>query len=182
MGTLLEKISTALAVLAAFLLLFVTSSISYAILTRVLGLDSPVWVVQFNEYALLWITFLATSWILASDKHVSIDLITGKIGPRWKTRMSLVHALLGAGVCGILTYYGSLTVVGQFQRGVIDVKAVDVPKSLVLLVIPLGFGLLFLQFLLRFIRTIRTPPAGNPADAKSVQALADVTRSPLTKV
>ncbi len=182
MASLLDRISIALAVLAAGLLLFVTFSISYAILTRVLGLNSPIWVVQFNEYTLLWITFLATAWVLTRGKHVSIDLVTGKMNPGWKRRMSLVHASMGTGVCGIIAYYGSLTVWGQFQRNVIDVKGVDVPKYLVLIVIPLGFGLLALQFLCRFIQGIRTMRTGVPANEESVQELDNEPESPPANV
>ncbi|MFH1116168.1 MAG: TRAP transporter small permease [Pseudomonadota bacterium] len=178
MGSLANRIAAALAVLAAGLLIFVTLSISYAILTRVLGWKSPIWVIQFNEYALLWITFLAAAWLLGRNKHVSIDLVTGRLSPGWKHRMAMVHAAMGTGVCGILAYYGTLTVWGQFQRNVIDVKGVDVPKYLVLLVIPLGFGLLAFQFLCRFIQGIRPAQTGMPENVERVQGADNEPESP----
>jgi hypothetical protein len=55
-----------MAVLGGLLLLFITFSIAYSIVTRKLDLPTPVWVVQFDEYALLWVLFLATAWILLS--------------------------------------------------------------------------------------------------------------------
>ena len=49
----------------------------------------------------------------------------------------------------------------QFQRGVTDVQAIDFPKYLVLSVIPLGFFLLTVQFLRRFISNLVKCRKGN---------------------
>lgn len=150
-GGILDKLLSFLAALAGLLLLFVTFSISYAILARFVGFASPVWVVQFNEYALLWITFLGTAWLLARDKHVSIDLITRLLPAFGQAILNLLHNAAGAVLCAVFTWYGTLLTWDQFQRGVTDVQAIDFPKYLVLAVIPLGFFLLTLQFLRKFI-------------------------------
>jgi len=147
---ILEKLITFMAILAGLLLFFITFSIGYAILTRAVGLPSPVWITQFNEYALLWITFLGTAWVLARGKHVSVDLLTGQLNQRAKKYFRLVHSIMGTAVCGILLWYGCSVTWGQFQRGVTDVQAVDMPKYLVLVVIPIGFFLLVLQFIRQF--------------------------------
>jgi len=145
-----------MAILAGSLLLFVTFSISYSILTRASGVSSPVWIVQFNEYALLWITFLGTAWVLARDKHVSIDLLTGRLSPGKQCFFKRVHGVLGILVCLVLVWYGTWVTLGQFERGVTDVQAIDVPKYLVLMIIPLGFFLVAVQFLRQFLKTLKT--------------------------
>jgi TRAP-type C4-dicarboxylate transport system permease small subunit len=144
-----------MAFIAGFLLLFVTFSISYSIFSRTVGLTSPVWIVQFNEYALLWITFLGTAWVLARDKHVSIDLLTGRFSQEKKSYLKLFHGILGTIVCLVLLWYGFWTTLGQFQRGIIDVQAVDVPKFLILMIIPIGFLFLVIQFMRQFFNTLK---------------------------
>ena len=144
-----------MAFIAGFLLLFITFSISYTIFTRVAGVSSPVWIVQFNEYALLWITFLGTAWVLARGKHVSIDLLTGRFSPRKKSYFSLFHGMLGTIICLVFLWYGFWVVLEQFQRGVIDVQAIDVPKYLVLMIIPIGFLFLVMQFIRQFFNTLK---------------------------
>jgi C4-dicarboxylate transporter, DctQ subunit len=156
-GRIFDKLLTAFAVLAGLLLLFITFTIGYTILARVVGLPSIMWEVQFNEYALVWITFLGSAWALAGNKHVSIDLFTRNLGPRKARWMSVLHNLMGIAVCGVLFWYCTLVVYGQYQRGVIDVQTMDVPKYLVLLIIPIGFLLLALQFVRSLIAGLITP-------------------------
>jgi TRAP-type C4-dicarboxylate transport system permease small subunit len=146
------------AVLSGMLLLFILTSISYGILSRALGMYSPVWIVQFNEYALLWMTFTGAAWVLKRGKHVSVDVILGRLRPKGRWLMSVTHNLLGSMVCGVLLYFTMRMTVSTFIRGVVDVKAVDVPKSLILTAIPLGFLMLTLQFLRSLIETLRRRP------------------------
>jgi TRAP-type C4-dicarboxylate transport system permease small subunit len=69
--------------------------------------------------------------------------------------MGLVHSIMGAVLCGALCWFGIFTTWDQFERKVIDVQSIDVPKAYVLVVIPLGFLLLFLQFARKFIAKLR---------------------------
>jgi TRAP-type C4-dicarboxylate transport system permease small subunit len=143
----LDKILTGMAVLAGLFLLFITFSISYSIFTRALNLPSPVWTIQFNEYSLLWMTFLGSAWVLSRRKHVAVDIITSRLGPEGRRIAEVAHSLVGMVLCGLLCWYSSLMTLNFFQRGVTDVQAVDMPKSLILLVIPAGFLVLTAQFL-----------------------------------
>lgn len=147
---LLDKVCRLCAVIAAILLLFVTFSIAYSIITRQMGLGSPIWIFQFNEYSLLWITFLGTAWLLAEDKHVQICLLTNVLGKRVNKILEISHSLVGFGLCGVLAWYGFFSTQSHFARNVIDTQAVDVPKWIILVVIPFGFVLLSLQFLRNF--------------------------------
>jgi len=150
-----------MAVVGGLLLLFISFSIAYSIFTRKLNLPTPIWVVQFNEYALLWITFLATAWILARDKHVSVQFLVQYMGPKTRKTMGFVHSIVGMGLCGVMCWYGFYTTWDHYIREVIDVGSVDVPKAYVLAIIPLGFFLLTLQFLHRVL----TGWSEEPADA-----------------
>jgi TRAP-type C4-dicarboxylate transport system permease small subunit len=60
----------------------------------------------------------------------------------------------------------------MFQRGIMDVGAVDVPKYLVLLVIPLGFFLLTLQFLRKIVTGFGASKAPESVGAEAESANA----------
>ena len=152
---LLDKVCQLCAVAAVLLLLFVTFSTAYSIATRQMGLGSPIWVFQFNEYALLWITLLGTAWLLAEDKHVRISLLTNILGEKANRTLETVHNLVGFVLCGVFAWYGFYSTQDHFVRNVIDTQAVDVPKWIILMIIPLGFGLLSLQFLRKFFVSVR---------------------------
>ena len=155
MDKLFDKLLNSMAFIAGFLLLFVTFSIGYTIFSRMAGFYSPVWIVQFNEYALLWITFLGTAWALARNKHVSIDLLTSRFSQKNQNYFKLFHGILGTVICLVLFWYGYGVTLGQFKRGIIDVQAVDVPKYLILLIIPIGFSFLVVQFLRIFFIALK---------------------------
>jgi TRAP-type C4-dicarboxylate transport system permease small subunit len=152
---ILDRICSTLAVISALLLLFITFSIGYSIFARLLRIPSPFWIVQFNEYSLLWMTFLGTAWVLSVDKHVSINIIVQRLGVKARKYLGLFNSLLGMGLCGLLCWYGFFTTRETFVRKVIDVQSIDVPKAFVLVIIPLGFLFTFLKFLHRFMRNLK---------------------------
>jgi C4-dicarboxylate transporter, DctQ subunit len=146
MTKVLDRIFEFLAGVVSLILVFMTLTIGYAIFARAVGLPGPLWIVQFNEYAMLFATFLGAAWLLSKKKHVSVELVVSRFSWRTQKIFDLVHSLLGMGLCGILCWYGTLTTIENFTRKVIHVQAVDIPMAYVLFVIPLGFFLLFLQF------------------------------------
>jgi TRAP-type C4-dicarboxylate transport system permease small subunit len=146
MNKVLDRIFDFLGVVISFILVFMTLSIGYAIFVRALNLPGPVWIVQFNEYAMLFATFLGSAWLLSKRKHVSIELVVSRFSRRVQKIFDLIHSLMGMGLCAILCWYGALTTLENFERKVINVQAVDVPMAYIIFVIPLGFFLLFLQF------------------------------------
>ena len=161
MTKVLDRIHDFLAVLVGVILVLMTLSIGYAIFARAVDIPGPVWIDQFNEYAMLFATFLGASWLLSKRRHVSVDLVISRLGPGTRRALGLVHSLLGMALCGTLCWYGALTTIDNYQRGVVDVKAVDVPMAYVLFVIPLGFFLLLLQFARDFVEGVlamRNPP------------------------
>ena len=95
------------------------------------------------------------------------------LGPRGRRIADVVHSFVGIGVCGILCWYSSLITLNLFQRGVTDVQAVDMPKYLVLMVIPAGFLVLTAQFL----RNLATSLRKSMADAQEVMARESASES-----
>lgn len=153
-GRLFDGLNTALAVLAGLILLFMTVSISTSILARAWDIPFPIWIVQFNEYGLLWLTFLATTWVLQRGRHVSIDLLTRKATGRCNRFLDLARNVVCGAFCAVLCRQSLAVVWDHFQRGIVDVKGVDVPKYLILVVIPAGFLLLTLQFFRNMVTSL----------------------------
>lgn len=151
---ILDSICRFLALLGSIVLVFTTGSIGYSILTRITGLPNPIWTVQFNEYALLWMTFLGTAWLLAENRHISLSIVTDRLGQTANWMLSVFHNLVGAILCGIFFWFSFLTTSDHIARHVLDTMAVDVPKGYILAVIPLGFFLLTLQFLSKLMQTL----------------------------
>jgi len=155
MDRFLDKILAVLAVLSGLLLLFITFAIFYTIFVRFLDISGPVWAIQFTEYALLWMTLLGTAWVLKKQRHVSVDLLTSRLSAQTKLYFNLAHSVMGVAVSGVLCWYGTVVTWGQYQRGVMDIQVVDLPKYLILIVIPIGFLFLVGQFLRNFLTDLK---------------------------
>ena len=166
MFKLLGRINSVLAILAATLLLLISISICYAVVTRALSVSSPIWIIQFNEYAMVWVTFLAVAWVLAEDKHVSIQIVMLRVGEKGKRGLRFIQDIVCTLLCALLCYLGALTTWEHFRDNVIDVQTVDVPKAYILVVIPLGFLLLFFQFIKRIIGHRRQAGLEGPGHQK----------------
>ena len=141
------KLTGSLSFLAGVLLLFMTLSVSYTVITRYLHLNPPIWTIQVSEYILLWITFLATAWLLRKGGHVRIDAVVGRLSPKTQRILNIIVSIFGAVVCAVIAWFGGQNTWDLLQRGIIDVKTIDVPKFALFSVIPLGSFLLLVQFI-----------------------------------
>ena len=155
MSRLFAKVNTIFAVLGAAILLFIMFSISYGALTRYFNFPSPIWIVQINEYSLVWVCFLATAWVLAENKHVRVDILMSRFDQKRQTVLLFIQDAVSIVLCAVLCYLGSLSTWEHLRDKVMDVGSIDVPKGWVIGVIPLGFLLLTLQFLQRTVEDVR---------------------------
>jgi TRAP-type C4-dicarboxylate transport system permease small subunit len=155
MTRLLAAVNTVSAVCGAVLMLFIMFSISYGALTRTFKLPSPIWIVQISEYGLVWVCFLATAWVLAENKHVRVDILFSRFNRQKQALLLLVQNTVSAVLCGIFCYLGILSTWEHLRDKVVDVGSIDVPKAWIIGVIPFGFLLLTLQFLVRAAEDLR---------------------------
>lgn len=145
----------ALAALAAAVLAFITLAICAEVVMRY-GFNRPLtWVVEVSEYALLWMTFLGTSWVLRQGGHVRVDILMHLLSPRLLRVCGLISA--GAGILAglVLVVFGANAVWTALARGSFKSTGLDIPTWLVLVVIPVGGLLLLARFLRLFVEYYR---------------------------
>lgn len=167
MEKVLDQISKMLGVIPAILLLFIVFSTSFNIFARYLGFGGLMWGVQFTEYSLLWMTLLGATWLLKRNKHVTVDIITSLLNERAMAYFNLAHSIMGFAVCVVFFWYGAVVTWGQYQRGVMDIQVVDTPKYLVLMVIPIGFFFLSLEFMRKFFSSLKEIRRGKSRSSSS---------------
>lgn len=146
--TRLEDLLAALGILG---LLFVIGAVCLEIVLRTFFAMPQVWVIEFSEYALLYITFLGTSWLLRTEGHVGVDLLTNAVSRDWARRLAFASALIGLLVAIVLVVFGVHATIEQMRLGTYKPTVMEFPTWRVLLVIPLGSALLALRFLHRLV-------------------------------
>jgi len=144
-----------LSYLAAAMLVLMSLSISLDVVLRY-TINYPIkWVFEATEYALLFITFLAATWVLQKDEHVRLDLVLNAMGERLRTGINAFTSLLMALVCLVLTWSSTKYTIYLFQHDVTIIKYYTIPQFVIYFIIPVGFFLLFIQSLKRSYKYIR---------------------------
>ena len=136
-----------LAGFSGVLLVYVMLSVTLDVIMRYFLNKPQFWVGELAEYALLYITFTGTAWVLKRDSHVKIDILYAFLSQRQINILALVSSTIGIFICAVLTYYGAKVTWDHFERGIYNPTLMEFPKGPLLIIIPIGTLLLMIQFI-----------------------------------
>jgi C4-dicarboxylate transporter, DctQ subunit len=141
-----DRLTDGMAALAGVILLFITAAVCYTIGMRYLFTQTTIWVMQTTEYALLWIVFLATTWLLRQGGHITTDLIYTHLQEKTKYKLDVIMFVIGGLACAVMVFFGINYTHRCIVKTINDVRAVTVPKWTIFVIIPIGSLLLTVQF------------------------------------
>jgi len=141
-----DKLIEVMAAIAGGILVFIAAAVCYTIGMRFFFTQTTIWIMQTTEYALLWIVFLATTWLLRERGHITTDIIYTHLNNKTKQYLDCIMFVIGGFACAIMVFFGILYMYECIVGRVTDVRAVTVPKSAVFIIIPIGSILLTMQF------------------------------------
>lgn len=141
-----DRLIEFMAALAGVILVFITIAVCYTIGMRFLFKQTTIWIIQTCEYALLWIAFLATTWLLREGGHIAVDVVCAHLNDKTRNYLSFIMYVIGGLFCIMLTVLGIIHMHDCIVNNVTDVRAVTVPKSVIFSIIPIGSLLLIVQF------------------------------------
>jgi len=144
-----DKTITIFAVLAALVVVFMMISVSFNVVLRYFLGRPLLWVFEINELAILYMTFLGTAWVLRREGHVGMDLLFAWVSRRTELFLNIVTSFISAIACLIATLYGVPVTWDYYIKGIYQISLLELPTALFLAIVPIGFFLLFIQFLRR---------------------------------
>jgi len=148
-GRILDKIMEIFSFLAGLILAFILLSVCLEVFMRYF-LNRPLqWVVELTEYALLFITFLGTAWLLKRDGHINVDIFLSLLSSRNRAGLKIFSSLIGIIVSFCLVWYGVAVSWEHFQDGIYNITLLEFPKAPLLAIIPIGSLILLAQFIRR---------------------------------
>jgi TRAP-type C4-dicarboxylate transport system permease small subunit len=156
-----------LGIMAAFGMVILTAMmlvVCWEVITRYFLGRGTVWVLEFSEYALLYITFLGGAWLLKREGHIEMDLIIIRLSRKTQAIVKGVVSILAAILCSVFAWFGSVVALDHLSRGILQPTLVAPPDFPLFAVIPVGFFLLFIQFLRRAYRILTTKEAAKPEE------------------
>jgi C4-dicarboxylate transporter DctQ subunit len=113
------------------------------------------WGFEFTEYALAYMTFLGTAWLLRNNGHVKMDVINNVLKPAPKAYLSFVACIILLITCALLLWYGASSTIDNIQNNVMSVKYYSVPKFIFIIIIPISSFLLLIQALKQTVSSYR---------------------------
>lgn len=144
-------IMVVLAVLAGVILIGTMLLIGTDVTLRYV-LNKPLgYTTTITGFLLLYITFLSAAWVLKKEGHVTVDLALNRLSEINQLLLNGITSAVGAILCLVLAWYSALSTWDYLQRGIYVTQGLQqaVLQWPIMIVIPIGFFLLFIQFVIR---------------------------------
>jgi C4-dicarboxylate transporter DctQ subunit len=140
----LDKTITAMMVFGAALIIIDMMAVSIDVILRyTLGI-TYTGLFEITEYSLLWMTFLATAWLLKTDGHIRLDLVLDRLGPKPRVITSITSAIICEILLVFLIYYSVKLTVDDFINGTYLSTVLQPTKWPIEMIIAIGYILLFI--------------------------------------
>ena len=114
------------------------------------------WVNELTEYGLYYITFLSAAWLLRVDGHVKADIFLTLAKDDRRLVMQTINAALGATSTMALAVISANFTWDNYLAGTMIFKVWSVPRYLLVLAVPVGSGLLAVEFTRQFFCNVRS--------------------------
>jgi TRAP-type C4-dicarboxylate transport system permease small subunit len=146
LNNIYDKILDILAFIASIFIIFVMVMVSVDVVLRYFFNAPILGVLEISEYMMLYIPMLGAAWLLRIHGHVNIDIVIGFLNAKNQSILNSITYTICAVTCAVITYWGGVTTWDQYQRGILDIKVIEIPKFTFLISIPIGFFLLSIEF------------------------------------
>jgi TRAP-type C4-dicarboxylate transport system permease small subunit len=140
----LARLEAAVLVLAFALLVAVAG---YQIAARNLWGGGLAWGDAFVRVAVLWVAVVGVLAASRNDSHIRIDLVSRFLSPAARAVAGRASALFTAAVSGTFAWHAAQFVLLEREAGIIAFASV--PAWVCEAVLPVGFALISLKYLLR---------------------------------
>lgn len=159
---LFDRLCDLLAILAGIYLVTIMFAIVFQASARSFGYSGSSHLFTFSEYGLLYIVMAASPWLVRMKGHVYIEILTAALPASLSRGFSRLVTVICIIICLLLVWYTGEATLKAYNRSDFDMRSIDMPKWLLLVSMPICFGLMAIQFT-RFVfgpETLHTGEAG----------------------
>lgn len=142
----LGKIAAALLVTLLAVMLFMAFT---QVVLRNLFSTSILWGDVFLRHVVLWVAFLGAIVASGEKRHITIDALTKILPDKGKKIAGIITGIASIIVCYFLTDASYRFLIDEMEFG--GTLILDIQRWIFQLIIPLGFGIMMLRFLVRVI-------------------------------
>ena len=135
--------------LTELLLFVVMAIITFEVVSRYIFKSPTLWVVDVSRYCLVYITFLAATSLLLKGEHINVDLVLTHTGPRTRLAFNIIGHLLCSIAFLVFFIFTAAATWDHYERGILVMDPIEIPKFIPLAIIPVGGLFLFLGSIFR---------------------------------
>lgn len=129
---------------------------------------STIWQTEFVIYSLVAATFLGSAYVLTRKGHVGVDLLPNALGRRGALLINILAALLSIVFLSVLAWSGWHFFYEAWSGGWTTDTVWALPLWIPLLPLPVGIGLLVLQYIAEIMKLVLGDEASPSAGAHGV--------------
>ena len=107
------------------------------------------WADILLRHLLLWLGFLGAAIATSENRHINIDALRRFLSPRVRSAVEVLTDLFAAGICFLLAKASWTFVQGEIAGH--STVFENIPSWYAQIIIPVGFGLLVVHFVIRAI-------------------------------
>jgi len=140
----LVRVETVL--LVAFLGVMVVLSFAQVVLRNVFG-TGLLWADPLVRHLVLWAGFMGAAMATSTDRHISIEAFNKFLPERGRSLVHVLTSLFAAAACWFLADAAWTFIQDEYAAG--GAIALSIPSWVALLILPAGYLLIMIHFLLR---------------------------------
>ena len=158
MFRLIDRISDALATLAAWMFFAIGGMILWEVATRYLFNAPTIWAEELARFFQIWALYLAAAAVLRHGSMIRIGLLIDRLGPRLRAAAEVFSLAVVAAFSAVACWYGGWIAWDSWATGRMSGTMLNVPHWMTEIAIPVGFAILLLQALVQIVRVIGGAP------------------------
>lgn len=152
--------------ITGFLLLPILFSTIYEVVARYFFNSPTIWAMELNTYLFCAYCLLGGGYTLLRGGHVSIDILFEHFSSRTKGIFNCLTSIFTFMFCIVILKYGWDMASMAIKFNETSGSILDWPMAPVMLMVPLGALLLFLQAAVKFKADLKTAISGESQEEK----------------
>lgn len=133
-------------------LAFMMLTICYDVVMRYVFSAPTSWSLEINSFLLIYLAVMGAGEAQRQDAHIRITFFTQRLPSGGRNIIKIATGLLGMLFCAIMVWRGSMMAYEAWAYGERVSSAFGTPMVYPYSLIPIGFGVLGLQFLIDTLR------------------------------
>lgn len=172
-----DGLARALGHTGRIVLVFMVVTICYDVVMRYAFAAPTAWSLEVNTFLVAFLALIPAGDVLRTGDHIRITFFAEKWPAGVRRVADAVTALLGIGFCAVLVWKGWSIAYQAYLYGERMSTPLGTPMAIPYAFIPIGFGVLGLQYLASLVLAV----AGDPA-AAGREAGAEEPREPTSPI